>query len=445
MASSFTGRYRYKDIANAAEQSGSCRVVVEDQNLQVLPDKGSPIALDLGDIDEYIPGDYELTLRVYDGSLLVLSHFAKTYQNLTHDLLAAYRDRTIQCLLLEDLEEAVRIEGNAQLDSPEFQFSCRSEIRLYGSNLAILPERATGMQWRLADIDSIAFDEADHALHVRSCDDRLILGKLAKRTGEFEKFLKSSMSNVSEKSARVIQRILPFLSPGQFQRLAAILMEGRAANIREMEAIHPKIGQALAEQTVSVKLQPYFEALRQRSIEPGLYSGFKLIREEPEADDVVAGTVEISEAGTPLEESQPAETDAPSVIHWYFFPICGDRGELRNLVAWEVVSSGGRATYFFRLVPKDQEGLLQNPDQAPSVLKASIRRLNRALVLLNFRREPIYLKDESLEMQPQYRRYAIACRKMPVLRQLRNSFLGRALHTSIQDWEEQVQKILANA
>jgi hypothetical protein len=76
---------------------------------------------------------------------------------------------------------------------------------------------------------------------------------------------------------------------------------------------------------------------------------------------------------------------------------------------------------------------------------ASIRNLNQALVLLNFRREPIYLSDESLQIQPRYRRYAIACRKMPVLRRLRAAFMGRALHSSPEDWEQQVQKILSTA
>jgi len=68
--------------------------------------------------------------------------------------------------------------------------------------------------------------------------------------------------------------------------------------------------------------------------------------------------------------------------------------------------------------------------------------LNRGLVLLNFRRSPIYLPDDALEMQPRYRRYAIACRKLPAVRFLRSSFLGRALHTSPQSWQKQVEHLL---
>jgi hypothetical protein len=46
-------------------------------------------------------------------------------------------------------------------------------------------------------------------------------------------------------------------------------------------------------------------------------------------------------------------------------------------------------------------------------------------------------------MQPRYRRYTIACRKIPSLRRLRSSFLGRVIHTSPQAWQQQVEHLLA--
>jgi hypothetical protein len=64
---------------------------------------------------------------------------------------------------------------------------------------------------------------------------------------------------------------------------------------------------------------------------------------------------------------------------------------------------------------------------------------------LNFRREPIYLPDESLEIQPRFRRYAIACRKSPDLVRLRASFLGRAIHTTPEAWQKQFESYLAQA
>jgi hypothetical protein len=44
-----------------------------------------------------------------------------------------------------------------------------------------------------------------------------------------------------------------------------------------------------------------------------------------------------------------------------------------------------------------------------------------------------------------FRRYAIACRKLPELRSLRASFLGRAIHTSLENWRGQLDGFLAKA
>lgn len=437
---SFNGKFLYKSSHGAAGQNGSCRVTVDPQNLQIIPEAVPPLAFDLGDIDEYVPGEYELTLKLYDGSLVVLSHFGKTFQNLAHDLLASYRDRTVRCLLLEDLEEILRVDGFVQLDSAERRFESRSELRLYRSNLAVLPEGAFGLQWRLADIDAVAFDESRYALDLRSGADRLVLSKLAKRTDDFRSALKSSMDGVSENAANILQRLFPFLAPDQFQKVAALMKEGRAAAISAMQAIHPQIGKALFDRTVDAKLKPYFEYLQKQAVGKSVYAGFKLIREEEEEDSAEPQTAETPEQEDQAEEPEGASANGEQpVLHWYFFPLQRrqESGATGTIVAWEAVSGSGRATYFFRLLSKKGE--------APGLPDDSIRDLNQALVLLNFRREPIYLGDESLQMQPRYRRYAIACRKLPVLRNLRAAFIGRALHTSFQEWEQQVQKILASA
>ena len=100
-------------------------------------------------------------------------------------MLEAYRSRLVQCLLLEDLEEIARFDGFAQIESAEGNSSSPAELRLYRSNLAILPEAACGWQWRLADIDAVDFDESTYELKIQSGNDRLALTKLAKRTQEF--------------------------------------------------------------------------------------------------------------------------------------------------------------------------------------------------------------------------------------------------------------------
>jgi hypothetical protein len=140
------------------------------------------------------------------------------------------------------------------------------------------------------------------------------------------------------------------------------------------------------------------------------------------------------------EEPQP-------ILHWFFLPLAAEPTAKfpNNLVAWEATSRSGRATYFFRLVPPEQAVQLQDPSKSAGLIETAIRQLNRAIALLNFRREPIYLPDDSLLLQPSFRRYAIACRKLPELVRLRSSFLGRAIHTTPEAWQTQFKSYLTKA
>jgi hypothetical protein len=78
-----------------------------------------------------------------------------------------------------------------------------------------------------------------------------------------------------------------------------------------------------------------------------------------------------------------------------------------------------------------------------SAIRAAIEEahLTRGLALINFRREPVYLPDQSLEQQPEFPRYAIGAPKLPGLRALRAADAGRAIHSSLEDWIQKVDDL----
>ena len=432
---SFSGQFELQTSAGSTEQRGACQITFDHETFTLTPVSGPPLAIDLGDIDIFTPGEFDLTLKLYTGQRLLLRQFGRAFQNLSHDLLEAYRKRLVECLLLEDLEEIARFEGHAQMDSktaPDRSFSSPAEIRLCRSNLALLPTQATSMQWRLAEIDSVTFDEQTYAITLQSGPDTITLTRLAKRTREFHERLESGITAIREKAAQVLHRLLPFLTPDEFQKAATLMREGQPTSFGNLNSVNTKIERALCANIVDAQLKPYCDALGGLGPAGGAYTGFKFIREEeeesPAAEESSEATSETSEA-TPPQETRVADEDQEPVLHWFFFPLSNPAGGEPKLVAWEAASRGGRATYFFRLTPGES-------------LDAAIAQLNRALVLLNFRRAPIYLSNEKLETDPRYRRYAIACRKLPELRRLRSNFVGRAIHTSLDAWRKQVEGFL---
>jgi hypothetical protein len=440
----FSGKYEYRSGNGGLQQSGACSLAFDHETMRLAAGTSPGLAIDLGDIDVIEAADYQLSLKIYDGTTILLNQFGKSFENMRHDLLESWRTRVVQCLLLEDLEEVTRIDGFAQLESNERSFSSAAEIRLYKSNIAILPVNATVFQWRLADIDTVDFDETTYTLLLRCGKDRLSLTRLAKRTREFQSRLLEIVKVLSDKSAQVIHALFPFLSPGQFIEAAALMKEGRSVAVSNLASLHRSIEQALVQNAVGVAFRPYFNFLKQRAAAPGPYFGFKLIRKEEEEDkeEIETASTEAtaeSDSGTDAaaekESAEPLlELGDESLFCWFMFPLAGGAAPANsaNVVAWECTSQVGRATYVFRL-PKP--GQLMETDEA-------VRRINRGIVMVNFRREPIYLPDSSLEIQPRFRRYAIAQRNLSELRDVRSLFMGRAIHTSVDAWQEQLQSLL---
>jgi hypothetical protein len=245
----FTGKFQHLTASGSVTQEGACHVQFDSQTFTLTPGAGAPIVCDLGDLDAVIAADYELRLPLYTGSVVLLRQFGKSYETLSHDLLEAFRQRTLQCLLLEDLKEIARFDGNFELamdaTTPR---SGAAEFRLFKSNLAVLPVASQGFQWRLADVESVSFDPDTYQVTLRAGQDVLKAGKLAKRTEEFTASVKDAISALATESAHALHSAFPFLTPDQLQATAALLREGHSAPVARVTAIHPKFTAGLAGQ-----------------------------------------------------------------------------------------------------------------------------------------------------------------------------------------------------
>ena len=434
----FQGKFQYLAPGGACVQEGACRLHFDAQTLTLTPESGAAIAFDLGDLDSVTAADWELRLALYTGRTLVLRQLGKAFDNFAHDLTDAFRNRAVQCMLLEDMQEIARFTGNVEIaDSAP----AAAEIRLYKSNLAVLPIAAKSMQWRLADIDDVALDSA-YEVAVQSGSSRLKFTRLAKRTEEFATKLREAMNALATQTSQALHGMLPFLDPEQLQSCAALLREGRSASLAKLAAIHTQIPVALASNAVDKDLKPYYDLLLARSADGLGYAGFKLIR--PEDGEAATAPADNEDADVGASGTPDSDAAAPDTLYWFFFPLA-QSGRLANVVAWEASSRSGRATYFFRLVDASQAAQLADPARAASLVDASIRRLNSVLAMLNFRRRPIYLSDDELAMDPRFHRYAIAARRLAEVREVRASFLGRALHSSPEAWQAQVDSIMSKA
>ncbi len=179
---------------------------------------------------------------------------------MAREFLAAWRDRTVRCLLLEDLDEIARYNGAAN--------GTAAEMRIFQSNLAVLPLAGAPMQWRLAEIDALRFDDAAYQIVAESGGERLVLGKLAKKTDEAWGTLSGALDVLHTEVAGALHDVFPFLEPEPLRRLQALMPEGRSAALPDLAAIDPRLPDALIARAVDAALRPYFDALRERAAAP---------------------------------------------------------------------------------------------------------------------------------------------------------------------------------
>jgi hypothetical protein len=129
---------------------------------------------------------------------------------------------------------------------------------------------------------------------------------------------------------------------------------------------------------------------------------------------------------------------------WFLVPIFNsDPGQPGNAIAMEATANdgSGRATYFFRITDPNNYLCFKSLEKALIEVDNALKKINRHLITVNFRREPIYLTNEQLNSTA-YVGYQRTISKVPSLRELRRLFIGRVMHYSPEQWKEAVIQLL---
>jgi hypothetical protein len=200
------------------------------------------------------------------------------------------------------------------------------------------------------------------------------------------------------------------------RKAARLMKEGRAARHLDIEAISPGIWTELEKKLEELGVKEEYEYLKSLAQTERICIGIK----------------------------RGLMGDLTGEYVWFLAPIFGtDSSKPGNVVAMEAASAegSGRATYFFRLIDPEKYRNSKSLEDLRTEVDEALKRINRYLITINFRREPIYLSDEQLNTAA-YVGYQRAVSKLPALRELRSSFLGRVIHNSPEQWKESVDKLL---
>ncbi len=469
--------------------------------LSISPGTGDPIRLRYTDVDELVDHDFTLSLGDHTGRTYELSMLGKAYEQVVSEIKRFRRDQLQHDLLLTGIGSAEAFPGAvcAPGEEPE-----KAELRLFDDLLVAMPEHSLMWGIPYSFVDSVTWDPEAYRVKVTDdLGEAHEFGWLAKRSEGFVRDLQRRLDALARRTSQTLDALIPGLAPDALSRLAAAMRDGRAVQQRTVDAIDPSIWPRLEEVVVKTdELRATYDALKAMTPPGWAAFGVKAMEAEEQEDlpqvtftgagdrdqgsghsrsdyrdqrdqrsqmagrGLPPGMAQMLTAiqgqtpgaapslpSSPPEQpaaqgaEQPAggseagevEPEGPKTWLWYFTPLARE-GRPINAVAQEVTSESGHATYLYRLMDQTRFDSLSGEALADAVGEA-IARLNRALLTLNFRREPIYLPDDQIT-QGRYTRYAVALRKLEYLQWARRAFLGRAIHKDDATWRSNLDQAL---
>lgn len=409
-------KYRLEDRSGAELASGEAKASLDESGMSVKPASGSALLVDYRDTVAVRAGDYRLAVILESGEELNLYHMGRDYEGFVSTLNRLRNERLIDDLLMSEplrmpgvraqLSEAV--EGGG-LGSPG---GC--ELRLYETAVVVIPDGEDPFRLPLCDLTEARRE--DHTLILVDEDGRrLEFSMMGRRLEPSLKAVNEAVNELSLKVQSALKELAPSAAPSAVWGAAALMKEGKAASRGDIDSAAPGLWTELEKKLEAVGIGEEYEFLKRLSFPDRICIGLK----------------------------RGLMGDLTGEYVWFLVPVYGKgAGDAGNAMAVEAAAGegGGRATYFFRIT-----GRADYPGLGEGELHAEVERLtkkmNRAMLAVNFRREPIYLPDESLD-EPRYSRYRVAVRKIPELRLLRGLFIGRVHHRSAEQWRDDVTDLL---
>ncbi|MFW5900329.1 MAG: hypothetical protein ACOCTH_00960, partial [Halodesulfurarchaeum sp.] len=231
--------------------------------------------------------------------------------------------------------------------------------------------------------------------------------------------LANRRSALTEATIALLESVIPELDPVVRSRLASRMRDGRAVSRHEVST------------DIGTDVWGRLEAALEGA---GIGAEYEYVESKAVRNRVSIGVKRGLRSGSEAE------------YLWTLVPVGDtDHTEPGNTIVME--ASGGstaRATYLFQIAPCEEYAEIESQEALDRTVTEAIQDVNRAMLGVNFRREPIYLSREQLA-EPRYATYQSALKLVPALDRLRETFLGRVHHRSTDQWRRDVDELLAKA
>lgn len=441
--------YKLRNEQLNVKSEGEAKAVLDEKYLTLFVDFGEPLLFSYTDIFGIAEHDYTVDLFLSSKEILNLSRLGYQYEDFLFNLYKLRNELLLKYMLMQ--ESLLKAGFEAQFswfdDKSQLNQTGNCELRLYDTALLVLPQKGEPIRVPYCFVSQTT--KGDYKFLLTSeFGEKFEFSRLGEKFDGFANGFSDAFNRLMLKSQAVIKELLPEADPAKTYKLANLMKDGKAAKRKDLELLSPDLWRRLSKRVETA----------------GLAQEFGFLEDMTWKEQVCVG----------LKRGLMGDLTGDYV--WFLFPLCYPHADkLGNAVALEAFSTskdekgeinetepetetenltesveeqveegpkiGGRATYFFRILNRGKYAGTSNEALALELDKL-IKSVNRCMIDINFRREPIYLSEESLDSS-RYVQYRYAIAKIASLRLLRDRFVGRIFHLSFDQWKSDVLSLLA--
>lgn len=409
--------YFLKDLSGQILGKGEAQARLGEESITILPKFGESLFISLRDILEISESDYKIYLTLSSKEKLAIFNLGYKYEDFLRILSRLHNEVLLKDMLMQETLRKSGVEADFvyfdEVGNEKQKGKC--EPRLYETAIVVMPEKGELVRIPYSDISDIKED--DFTLSITTdFGERFVFSKMGRQFDPFTKTLSDLMNELSLKVQSSLKELLPKADPSVIRRAAHFMKEGKAARRSDLESVSPELWKELEKKLEVSGIKEEYDFLKSLAQKERMCIGLK----------------------------RGLLGDLTGEYIWFLIPIYStDPNAPGNAVAMEAISGegGGKATYFFRIVSRRDYPNFKSIEELHKEVDNFIQRMNRCMLAINFRREPIYLSEERLA-EPRYQKYQYAIAKIPALRQLRKLFIGRVIHSSPEQWKNDVMDLL---
>jgi len=375
-------------------------------------DKGELI--NFSEIKEFYYKDDKIIFVTFNKEKYILSDAGNLFDQMLIDIYRSRNEFLVDALFMKSGKLKGEFECSFERTSKFGKLINKGsgKLCLYEKNLVIIPENQDAFSIHFDFVNYHEFDEMDYKLKIAMDDGvNVIIDNLGNDYEFFQEKMDAILGGMYETLVNDGLKIaFQEFHAAVLLKLAYKMKGGKAVSLKDITKIDKDLAKRVDE---FVFEDPEFrektKVLRDMTDEYGIYYGIT-------KDDTVKN----------------------AFIRWVLFTIPS-----KNIVAFSILprwtegagneKKGPYELYFYKIII--EQGI------ASEKVEDKVREIDQALVVLRFIKDPCYKDKRDLRHSP----YQYAIRKLPFLRILRKSFVGKVSSSDSKPWDDQIKETFARS